>query len=184
MTPTRRRVLQWGGGAVAALFAPRLAARSADVIEIRMAGRADGSHVWFDPIGVHVLPGQTIRWINRDPANAHTATAYHPANYDRPRRIPAAARPWDSSYLLPDESYSITLTESGVYDYYCIPHERAGMVGRIIVGAPGSGRRKTGEGAGQGLPEVALRSFPPVAEILENGIVRRGQMPIDPEASR
>jgi hypothetical protein len=27
----------------------------------------------------------------------------------------------------------------GVYDYFCKPHEAAGMVGRIVVGNPGSG---------------------------------------------
>ena len=46
-----------------------------------MQGNADGSKVWFDPIGVLVQPGQTIRWTNRDPGNAHTTTAYHPKNF-------------------------------------------------------------------------------------------------------
>jgi hypothetical protein len=26
------------------------------------------------------------------------------------------------------------LTAEGVYDYFCMPHERAGIVGRLIVG--------------------------------------------------
>ena len=30
------------------------------------------------------------------------------------------------------------LTVEGVYDYFCAPHEMAGMVGRIIVGRPGA----------------------------------------------
>jgi len=133
---SRRTILQMGGGLTAALLFRPAATRAADPIEIVMGGRRDGSHVWFDPIGLHMKPGQTIRWINRDAGNSHTATAYHPDNFGRPRRIPWAARPWDSDYLLPGESFSITPTKPGVYDYYCAPHEHAGMVGRIIVGSP------------------------------------------------
>ena len=32
----------------------------------------------------------------------------------------------------------LRFTVTGVYDYFCIPHEEAGMVGRIIVGSPTS----------------------------------------------
>ena len=42
---------------------------------------------------------------------------------------------------MPGESFAVELTEPGVYDYYCIPHEHAGMVGRIVVGGPGARRR-------------------------------------------
>ncbi|TAU86585.1 hypothetical protein ELI38_29585 (plasmid) [Rhizobium leguminosarum] len=137
-----------------------------------MQGRADGSHVWFDPIGVLIKPGQMIRWINQNPGNSHTTTAYHPANFGKPLRIPEAANSWDSDYLLPDESFSVTFTEHGVYDYYCIPHEHAGMVGRIIVGeAHGSWMESVA--ASSGLPDEALKAFPMVEEIMAKRIVRR-----------
>jgi hypothetical protein len=43
--------------------------------------------------------------------------------------------PWDSGYLVhPRDYFDVTLTVPGVYDYYCTPHEGAGMVGRIVVG--------------------------------------------------
>ena len=156
----------------ALLFEPA-AARANDPIEIVMGGRPDGSHVWFDPIGLHIEPGQTVRWINRDAGNSHTATAYHPDNFGRPRRIPSVASPWDSDYLLPGESFSITLIKPGVYDYYCVPHEHAGMVGRIIVGSPET-RGWTNEPSSDGdLPDAALRAFPTVAEIISKGLVRR-----------
>ena len=122
-----------------------------------MRGKADGSHVWFDPIGLHVQPGQTVRWTNRDPGNSHTVTSYHPDIFERPLRIPAGAKPWNSDYLLPNESFSQTFTVEGVYDYYCVPHEHAGMVGRIVVGAPAAvdavsrnagGRADTAAGSG------------------------------------
>jgi len=170
---SRRWILRTGGGFTAALLFGARTARAADPIEIVMGGRPDGSHVWFDPIGLHIEPGQTIRWINRDAGNSHTATAYHPDNFGRPRRIPSAANPWDSDYLLPGESFSISLTKPGVYDYYCVPHEHAGMVGRIIVGSP-EAPGWTNEPLSDGdLPDAALRALPTVAEIISKGLVRR-----------
>jgi len=170
---SRRRILQTGGGLTAALLLGPRVARAADAIEIVMGGRPDGSHVWFDPIGLHIEPGQTIRWINRDAGNSHTATAYHPDIFGRPRRLPSSASPWDSDYLLPGESFSITLTTPGVYDYYCVPHEHAGMVGRIIVGSPEPPGWTNGPSSEEDLPEAALHAFPTVAEIMSKGLVRR-----------
>ena len=174
MILTRRQMLGMGGGVVAALSHPRWTALAQDVVEIAMAGRADGSQVWFDPIGVRVRPGQTIRWINRDPSNSHTATAYHPANSGRSRRIPDGAHPWNSDYLLPNQSFSVTLVQEGVYDYYCGPHEPSGMVGRIVVGDPARDDWMDRPAGGQGLPEAALRAFPSVEEIIRNGMVPGG----------
>jgi plastocyanin len=140
-----------------------------------MQGNTDGSHVWFDPVGLRVEPGQTIRWINLDPGNSHTATAYHPQNFERPLRIPEGAEPWHSDYLLPNESFSVTLTVEGVYDFYCVPHEHAGMVGRIVVGQPGrspTSSSSTQPAGSEPVPESALRALPAVDEIMRQGIVR------------
>lgn len=175
MTISRRAILRIGGGLLAGLAAPRLPL-AAEAVEIRMQGHADGSHVWFDPVGLRIEPGQTIRWINLDPGNSHTATAYHPRNLERPLRIPEAAQPWNSDYLLPHETFSVTLTTEGVYDFYCIPHEHAGMVGRIIVGRPGRSSAtsvSTQAAGGEPIPEIALHAFPPVDEIMRQGTVRR-----------
>jgi plastocyanin len=162
------------GGAWLALARPRVLAAE-DAVEIRMQGRADGSHVWFDPIGVHMAPGRSIRWINLDPGNSHTTTAYHPSILARSLRMPDAAKPWNSDYLLPDEFFTVTLSEPGVYDYYCQPHEHAGMVGRIIVGEPpaGSWIDAPDAGADKDLPKAALDAFPSIAEIIEKGKVYR-----------
>lgn len=175
MTVTRRQVIGGGGGVLAALVVGPAAGGAGDPVEIVMQGNDDGSHVWFDPVGVHVRPGQTIRWVNRDPGNSHTATAYHPEILDRPRRMPAKAKPWDSDYLLPDETFSMTLHEEGVYDYYCVPHEHAGMVGRIIVGEPKADGWMDArqDGDFEPVPEVALSAFPSVEKIMRDGIVRR-----------
>lgn len=157
MIPSRRQVLRAGGVVLAGCAALRFA-QAQTAIEIRMQGNADGSDVWFDPIGLRIEPGQTIRWTNLDRGNSHTATAYHPNNSDRPLRIPGAAEPWTSGYLLPGETFSVRLTVEGVYDYFCIPHEHAGMVGRIVVGDPArSPTPDTAVQAEEPVPQVASR---------------------------
>ena len=171
MILTRRQALEFGGGSLAVLLAATAVPALAETLDIGMEGNAGGSHVWFDPVGLLVQPGQTVRWINRDPGNSHTVTAYHPSLFDRPLRIPAGADPFHSDYLLPGESFSAVFTVKGVYEYYCVPHEHAGMVGRFVVGSPQPGQPVAA--GGDGLPEAALRGLPPVEEILSKGRVRR-----------
>src|SRR5262249_60334019 len=96
---TRRELLRVGGVWVACLAAPRLA-RSASVVEIRMQSDVRGEHVGFDPIGVLIQPGQTVRWITESPGNPHTTTAYHPRNGKHSLRIPEKTEPWASGFLL------------------------------------------------------------------------------------
>ena len=80
--------------------------------------------------------------------------------------------PWDSGYLLPDKGFSLTLTRSGVYDYFCIPHEHAGMVGRIVVAGEGEVvSAPVGPSPIEGFPDP----FPPVEEIVQQGrVLRKG----------
>lgn len=145
-----------------------------------MRATAGGARVWFDPVGLLVRPGTTVRWVLVE--GVHTTTAYHPANGDRPRRIPEGARPWDSGYLTnPGTTFEVTLEVEGVYDFFCRPHEAAGMVGRIVVGSDagrGFGSRsstKAGDLATsprQGdhwLPAGARDVFPAVEDILRRG---------------
>ena len=172
MTLARRTFLAMGGGILATLTPPAIL-RAAPIEEIEMRGTSRGERVWFTPHGVAVSPGTTIRFSNRDPGNSHTSTAYHPDSYDRMRRIPQAATPWDSDFLLPDESFDVTLTEPGVYDYYCIPHEMAAMVGRIVVGDPkDAGWEGPSTDAEDVSPEV-LKTLPTVERILAQGRVRQ-----------
>ena len=77
---SRREFLKAGGLAlagvgIAPLFRARLLSLPAPKL-IEMRSDALGSRVWFDPIGVYVQPGTTVRWILRE--NVHTTTAYHP----------------------------------------------------------------------------------------------------------
>jgi plastocyanin len=177
----RREVLRAGGLLLAGLasFAGLRPARAGGVVEIRLRSDLLGAQVWFDPIGVLIEPGQTVRWVNQ--ANVHTSTAYHPANDGHALRIPEAAEPWDSGYLVePGDSFEITLAVPGVYDYFCAPHEIAGMVGRIIVGAPsGPGALPFDHFEGdpaahdwQPVPKAAQAGFPPIEAIMNERVVR------------
>lgn len=173
MTVTRRKVLGWGGGILlAALPLPPEATAEAGAVDIAMTGRKDGSRVWFDPAGLLITAGQTVRWTNADPLNSHTTTAYHPASGGRAQRLPDDAEPWDSGYLLPGESFTARFTLPGVYDYLCVPHEMAGMVGRLVV-QPLKPTDWTSRPDGEGVPPEALEAFPSVEEIVAQGAVRR-----------
>lgn len=159
-----------GGGYAASLLAAR-AGWAVAAIKIAMRGSADGGRIWFDPVGLYIEPGQTIRFVNHDPGNAHTATSYSPVIDGRPLRIPSRSGGWDSDYLLPEESFEITLEVPGVYDYYCRPHEHAGMVGRIVVGRPESVEGWEQNEAVGDLPAEVVAAFPAVADIVSMGRV-------------
>ena len=89
-----------------------------------------------------IAPGDTVRWVQL--SGFHSIAAYHPSNDNHELRIPVSAKPWDSGVLLAEDptraaTFEHVFTVQGVYDYFCKPHERAGMVGRIVVGDPGDG---------------------------------------------
>jgi plastocyanin len=183
-TQSRRGFLKAGGAALVGLgllpgrrapaatsLGPRLRSSGLEVIEMR--SDALGSRTWFDPVGLYVEPGATVRWIVRE--NVHTTTAYHPSNDRHSLRTPEGATPWDSGFLVhPGEHFDARLTVPGIYDYYCMPHEAAGMVGRIIVGEPlGPGTKpfdywvgEPGTDGWRSVPDAARAIFPSVGRIL------------------
>ncbi len=162
--PSRRAFILSGAPLLAGLILPRAAFAAPQTHIIGMESDALGSKVWFDPIGLHVQLGDTIRWVLNN--NVHTVAAYHPENAGHALRIPAGAAPWDSGYLVNQgDSFEVTLTVPGVYDYYCAPHEFSGMVGRIVVG---DGRASSDW---RDVPAVARSAFPTVAEIVAKGRV-------------
>ncbi len=165
--PCRRLLLGAGGGLLLAAVLPRPAVAD-DALEIGMSGTPTGSEVWFRPRGLRGRPGQAVRWVNRDAGNVHTSTAYHPAN-GKPLRMPAGAKPWNSDYLLPGQSFTVVFDTPGVYDYFCLPHEHAGMVGRIVVGDADAAPPYADTDAR--LPPAAVAGFPDVAAILQQGRV-------------
>src|SRR5437879_7787426 len=104
---TRRAFLQAGGLALAGFALPCVA--RAGVVRVHMKSDVQGAEVWFDPIGLLIAPGQTVRWVVD--ANVHTTTAYHPQNDMHSLRIPEGAMPWDSGFLVnPGQHFDVTFT--------------------------------------------------------------------------
>ena len=188
MTTRSRREFLKAGGLVLAGFGmaplfgtPLRQSAGPEVIEMR--SDALGSRVWFDPIGLYIQPGTTVRWIARE--NVHTTTAYHPRNDHHSLRIPEGAAPWDSGFLVhPGDHFDVTLTVPGVYDFYCMPHEAAGMGGWIVVGeSRGPGAEpfdywvgRPGTGSWRHVPDAARQSLPSVAQILHERRVHPAEL--------
>lgn len=154
-------------------------AAAAATVEVKLVQTPAGD-AYFDPAGIHIAAGDTIRWVQV--SGFHSITAYHPRNDNHELRIPESAVAWDSDVLLADypkrgAAFEHVFTVPGVYDYFCKPHEMAGMVGRIVVGDPGDGPGTKPFGYAPSkhwkpVPEAARKAFPPIAEILQKGTVR------------
>jgi plastocyanin len=71
----------------------------------------------YSPTVLHIEPGTTITWVNRDPA---------------PHTITGANRAWGSyKKMRQGQALTFRFTRAGVYPYYCVIH--VGMVGTVVV---------------------------------------------------
>ena len=150
----------------------------AATVDVTLVQTAEGK-TYFDPAGIHIAPGDTVRWVQI--SGFHSITAYHPGNDNHELRIPKSAERWDSDILRAQyrkqvATFERVFTVQGVYDYFCKPHEMAGMVGRVVVGEPGDGPGTKPFGYApnehwKAVPDVARKAFPPVAEIMQKGTV-------------
>lgn len=94
----------------------------------------------FDPDTLTVTVGDTVVWENVGSAR-HTVTAYEDRIPDDAEYFASggfgseqAARDSPREGLVEgDESYEHTFETPGSYEYFCIPHEAAGMTGSIDV---------------------------------------------------
>jgi plastocyanin len=97
----------------------------------------------FRPQSFEVAPGATVRWLNTS-SHAHTVTAYESGLPDDAaffasggfESTEAARRAWDDrsgGRLVEGDTFEHTFEVPGTHNYFCIPHERNGMVGEIVV---------------------------------------------------
>ena len=134
-------------------------AQEGTVVEIQMLGGVFDAR--FDPIGVHVQPGTTIRFVNVE--YQHTSWSYYAGpGSDDSNRIPEGAAPWATPMRLAGGYTDIVVTVEGVYDFRDPAAEIMGMVGRIVVGDPNASPAKDPSE----LPERAQENLPPVDVIL------------------
>lgn len=98
----------------------------------------------FVPTEYRVAVGETVRWANGS-TQGHTVTAYEgglpegadffaSGGYDDEEAAREAF--WDgerAGVLYTGDTFEHTFSTPGTHNYFCIPHERAGMVGRVVV---------------------------------------------------
>ncbi len=97
----------------------------------------------YRPETVETTVGSTVVWKNTS-GRRHTVTAYEDVLPDGADFFStgdfdsesAAVAGWDARFgggLSPDRTFEYTFDVPGTYGYYCIPHERQGMVGTVEV---------------------------------------------------
>lgn len=75
----------------------------------------------YVPSAITILRGSGVTWLNADSA-FHSVTS---GTYDSPTDL------FDSGYLNPSESYTLTFNDAGSFEYFCTLHPW--MSGVVIV---------------------------------------------------
>ncbi len=88
----------------------------------------------FVPTEITIKAGDTVEWRNIG-SIPHTVTADpRRAPGSRNVELPSGAEAFDSGLVKGGESFRYTFSKPGVYRCVCLPHERARMLGSVIVG--------------------------------------------------
>ena len=95
---------------------------SAEVVPVAGSASPGCEPECYDPSTVTISAGGTVTFVNTDTA-PHTVTSGTAT--DGPDGV------WDSSLIMIDMSYSVTLDNPGTYDYFCMVHPW--MQGIVIV---------------------------------------------------
>lgn len=121
-------------------FGSREVETAADAAEARVPGvQADAvvrmtNQLSFTPDTVRIRVGATVLWRN-DSDLLHTVTAAPERAVDPSNvRLPEGASAFDSGQIEPGGQFERTFEVAGEYQYICVPHEMAGMIGWVIVG--------------------------------------------------
>ncbi|WP_435182694.1 cupredoxin domain-containing protein [Halobellus sp. EA9] len=134
---SRRRLLAGLGAAAATGLAGCSGVGAADDYDVGMTAVA------FDPVEITVSTGETVVWRNTS-SRGHTVTAYDSAipedaeffasgGYDSTEAARKAFTSELGGIIESGKSWSHTFEVPGEYEYFCIPHEQAGMVGTVVV---------------------------------------------------
>lgn len=97
----------------------------------------------FDPESISVAVGDTVTWENVGTVD-HTVTAYEDqipgdasyfasGGFDGEQAARDGYAPGGPGAIGEGERYRHTFETAGTFEYFCIPHESAGMVGTIEV---------------------------------------------------
>src|SRR6202158_24344 len=127
-----RTAFRRAGAALAALIfvagaVPSIAA--AKTVEIKMTD----TPAKFVPMTGTIQKGDTVEWIN-NAASLHSVTT-NPAVAQHPKDVslPRDAKPFASGFMPPGAKWSYKFTVPGTYKSLCLPHEKDGMIGIVVV---------------------------------------------------
>lgn len=102
---------------------------SAATVEVKMT---DTPPVYV-PAKLTVKSGDTVKWTN-NAQTLHTVTADAAKAVDKSDvQLPKGVAPFDSGFMMPGNNFSYTFKTPGQYKYFCIPHEKDGMIGYVTV---------------------------------------------------
>jgi plastocyanin len=80
-----------------------------------------------------IRAGDTVEWKNVGAELHHVTTDPATALKENDVANPPGAKPFDSGFLKPGESFSETFSVPGIYRYTCAVHEAKGMSGELVV---------------------------------------------------
>lgn len=135
--PSRRRFLAGVGAAAATGLAGCSGVGAEGDYDVGMTAVA------FNPPEITVSVGETVVWRNTS-SRGHTVTAYDSAipaeaeffasgGYDSTEAARKAFNSELGGIIDSGETWSHTFEVAGEHEYFCIPHEQAGMVGTVVV---------------------------------------------------
>jgi plastocyanin len=87
----------------------------------------------FQPARVTIKAGETVEWQNVGNEVHHATSDPSAAISAKDISDPPGARPFDSGFIRPGETFSYTFTTPGLYRYTCAVHETKGMIGEVLV---------------------------------------------------
>jgi len=88
---------------------------------------------FYAPEKVSIKVGDTVQWVNDGQTVHSVSTTVANAQNPKDTSMPKGAQAFDSGFIPPGGDFSYTFTVPGTYKYFCLPHEKAGMVGVIVV---------------------------------------------------
>lgn len=122
-------VVSFALGAAAALASTAFADTAKPNVVVSMTDKAP----FYHPMKITIKPGQTIEWKNDGQSVHDVSTEAQNAQNPKDASLPSGAQGFDSGFIPPGGSFSYTFKVPGTYKYFCLPHEKAGMVGYVVV---------------------------------------------------
>lgn len=122
-------VVSFALGAIAALASSAFADTAKPNVVIMMTDKAP----YYKPVKITIKPGETVEWKNDGQSVHSVSTEAQNAQNPKDASMPSGAQGFDSGFIPPGGAFSYTFKVPGTYKYFCLPHEKAGMIGYVTV---------------------------------------------------